>query len=261
VNITDRAATGQIIEATTSTGAKPIPAIADAHARAVRLSAAVRNLGSRRDDLAVAVAAALDRGDDPGSDPEVQAILVRQQIDNEGVAQAVDAIAFETFREVCHEHADQLVQSWRVPFDQAAGVLFSAHAAIGDLPLDDHAGWLAKGKDVASTWGNARAADATIDRIVLGWSALGEFTRLVSRDRRWNVLRLGAVGPVTFGALNDKATAWEAILAGVVLSLPTFDQFHDRVRVIQEAAARAQADAEQAAHDWATGRQRQAVIG
>ena len=261
MNITDRAATGQIIQATTTTGAKPIPAVADAYARTVKLASEVRHLGPRRDAIAVAVAAALDRGDDPGTDPQVQAILVRQQIANEGVAVQVDAIAFETFREVCTQQADALVQSWRVPFDRAAGVLVAAHQAIGDLALDSPGEILAKGGDAAKTWVDASTANDTIDRILLGWSALGEFTHRVPRDRRWNVVRLAAVDPATFGALNDKATPWEAILAGVVLSLPTFGEFHDRVRVIQQAAARAQADAEQAAHDWATGRQRRAVIG
>lgn len=263
MNLTDRAATGQILAATTTTGAKPIPAVADAHARTVKLAAEVRNLGSRRDAIGVAVAACLDRGDDPGADPQVQAILVRQQIANEGVAAQVDALVFETFREVCHEQADALVQSWRVPFDQAAGVLAKAHDQLGNVTLDQTGEILAKGGDAAKTWVNADEASKVIDRIVSGWSALGEFTRLVARDPRYPALRLAAVDPPKWQELqlqHRKVAPWDLVLAGVTLSLPTYAQHTERVRAIESAQARAAADAEQAGLDWATGRQRRAAV-
>ena len=129
------------------------------------------------------------------------------------------------------------MQSWRVPFDQAAATLAKAHDQLGNVTLDQTGEILAKGGDAAKTWVDASTAAKTIDRILLGWSALGEFTHRVSRDRRWNVLRLAAVDPAAFGALNYKTTPWEAILAGATLSLPTFDEYHARVRVIEQHLA------------------------
>jgi len=261
MNITDRAATAQIIQATTTTGATPVKAVADAHAHVVKLAAEVRGIGVAQGAIGQAVAEALDRGDDPAADSEVQRLLAATQISGEGTAQAVDAIVFEAFREAVHENADALVKSWQQPFDKAAATLATAHQAIGDLALDDHIAIMVKGGDIAKVWGDARNAADTIGRIVMGWSALGEVAHLASRDQRWNALRLAAVDPAAFGAIDPrKITPWEAVLAGLDLSLPSFEQYHQRVRAIEQAAARAQHDAQGDALDHATGRQRPATI-
>ncbi|MEP7194445.1 MAG: hypothetical protein ABI903_16490 [Actinomycetota bacterium] len=255
MNLTDRAAIGQIIAATVTTSAKPISAVVDSHASAVKYSTAARNLGVPQGVLAAAVTAALQRGDDPASCPEVQRVATASQISGEGVSQGVDAIVFETFREAAHNNADQLVESWRVPFDKAAATLTAAHQSIGNLALDDAAAIMLKGGDIAKVWGEAREAAATIDRIIMGWSALGEFTRLANRDQSWNVLRLAVVDLDTIGSLDPrKISPWEAVLAGLELDLPTFTEYQQRVRAIENAKADWSRQADQRNTDALTGR-------
>ncbi|MDI1288844.1 MAG: hypothetical protein PSX37_02685, partial [bacterium] len=183
-------------------------------------------------------AAALVRGDAPAADPEVQRIIVGQQLGNEGIARGVDAIAYDRFREACHANADKLVLSWRVPFDAAAADLVTAHQAIGDLALDDSTAIMLKGGDIAAIWTSARAAVAAIDVLVMGWSALGDYTRLAARDPRWTLLRLAAIDPPEFGGFAKRRIGpWDLVLAGEALTLPTFAEYHSRIRVIGTAVA------------------------
>lgn len=242
MNITDRSTATQIITAITTTEAKVPKTVTDTYARAVKLSEATRNLSAGSGALAVAVAAALEDGRDPTADPEVQRVLTASQLANDGVMQAVDGIAFDRFRDVCREHADTIVAALRKPFDQAAAALNEAHDRIGSVPLDNTAAIIAKGGDAADAWASAQAASATIEAVVSGWSALGDFTRLAPLAPRYRTLRLAAVDLDTWHnhrLAHGTATPWEAVLAGLDLHLPTFSEYRDRVRSLEDQQAQA----------------------
>ena len=72
--------------------------------------------------------------------------------------------------------------------------------------------------------------------------ALGEFTHLAANDQRHRLLRIAAVDYPTWqdqhlaGGRKSTITPWEAVLAGLTLSLPTFKQYRERVATIIDGA-------------------------
>ena len=235
MNITDRAMAQQIIGSFTDSGAKAPKSFADAHGRATRIAAAARNLGAGQGDLAQAVMAALDAGRDPAADPDVQRIAIAAQIANPGIEQQIDALAFDGFHEACAVHTDAIIAAWRKPFDAAAAVLADAHQRLGNLTLEDTASIIAKGADAAEVWAKATAAVKTIEAIRHGWLGLVGITRAAPEDRNYTVLRIAAVDYPTWTAQQlhgRKVGAWDAVLAGLALALPTPAEYRQRVAVI-----------------------------
>lgn len=114
------------------------------------------------------MADAIDNDRDPAGDPEVQRVLTATQIGNEGVRQHVNTLAYDRFRTVCDNYADQLVTAWRVPLDTAAATLVTAHDRFGTVSLTDTGTIMATGGDVADVWAAAREAVTTIDTITAG---------------------------------------------------------------------------------------------
>lgn len=240
MNISDRTTAAAIITAINNTDAKAPKAILDAYADCQRISTEAQHLYPRGDTLAPAVAAALSEGRDPATDPAVQRILIATQIGGEGIAAQVTDIAYDRFRQVCTQHADDLVLAWRKPFDTAAETLAVAHERIGTLALNDHAAIVALGGDSAGVWATARAAEQTIDTIAAGWMAVGEFTRTVQPSPDFRVLRLAAVDYQTWTAHNlhrAKLTPWEILPLGLELALPTVAEYRQRVQLITDAMA------------------------
>lgn len=237
----DRLTISQLMTSLDTLGVKAPAAITTAHQRVTRISTAAANMMPRPGDLYVAVTAALDADHDPAADPEVQRVLAASQIANISVTQAVDGIVFDQFRQVCHEHADAIIKALATPFDAAVKTLDRAHKAIGNLPIEDSAAILRKGGNIAKVWGEAQVAVATVDTVMTGWSALGEFTRLAPTDPHHRVLRLAAVSWQEWAdqALQGrKVTPWEAVLAGLDLNLPTFGEYRDRIRILAQGQQR-----------------------
>lgn len=234
MNVSDRTTAAQVISAFTSADAKAPKAVLAAYQDCQRVSAAARQLHPGRDTPGPAVAAALIAGHDPVTDPEVQRILIATELGGDGIPAQVDAVAFDLFGRVCAEHADDIVKSWAKVFDEAAATLRDAYARIGDLALDDTASVLVKGNDIADVWAAARKANGTIAAILGGWSALMQITGLASVGPRFRSLRLAEVLPGT-GLAHQKLSAWDAVRAGLTLSLPTAGEFRQRVSRIVEA--------------------------
>ena len=257
MNITDRATAQQILNAFTATGATAPKALIAAHERTTRLSEGVRALSTPPEAIFAAVAAAIERGDDPGADAEVQRILTSTQIQNAGVMAGVDDLAFGAFREACTAHTDAIIAAWRKPFDAAAAVLADAHQRLGNVGLEDTSTIIAKGADAADVWAKATAAVKVIEAIRHGWLGLVGITRAAPEDRNYTVLRIAAVDYPTWTAQQlhgRKVGAWDAVLAGLTLALPSPAEYRQRVNTItkaQEAEARQTASV---AHDYATGR-------
>jgi len=239
VNITDRALARTILNAIESTGTK-MPKVAAAYAHATKISDASHALGIPPNALALAVAAALNDDRDPGDDPEVRRIVTTNAFANPGITQAVDAQAFEGFRTVCRDNIDEIVKALQKPFDAAAATLAEAHSRIGDVPLEDTATIMRKGADVAEVWAKATAAVKVIDAAEAGWQALGEITRTATSDRRYVVLRIADVPYsewISSELEGKKLKPWDAMLAGLALSLPTVSEYRERVAVIEAGAA------------------------
>lgn len=256
MNLSARATAITIVDAIKATGIKA-PKITAAFDKATRISNAGQGLGLPGGTLIAAVADALGDDRDPAADPAVQRIVVMSAIAGEGVMQGVAAIAFDDFRAVCTDERDKLVDAWQAPFNASADELDQAHDRIGDIPLGETGPILAMGGDAAKMWAKANDAAHVIDTIAAGWFALGTLTRAVRDDPRYRALRTVDVDYTDWirAALERKRLApWDAILAGLSLSLPSYADYTERVARItadEDAARRAdQADATA----YATGR-------
>ncbi len=242
MNITDKAIARQIISASENAGTKIPRPIAQAFTDATLLSEAAGDLAAPPEALASAVTAALACGRDPAADPEVHRNLAAAQIANRGIQQAIDGIAFNAFRQVCIAHADRLVKAWRKPFAAAASTLTAGYRRIGNVPLDDAHSILRRGDDIAAVWAQAQAADAVISDLVSGWTALGDFTRLVRSDPRYAALRLASVDYPTWaahGLQGRRLTGWDAVRVGLTLELPTPAEYRTRIADLERGRQRA----------------------
>lgn len=258
MNATDATSIRQIFQSAASTGATlPGPVVA-AHERSARLAAAVRGIGPRQDDLAVAVVAALDAHRDPTSDDGVRRVLLARDLATDGLHRGVDSIAIEGTTRAMTEHRDEVVEAFREPFSVAATALTNARTELGPVALEDTAAILAKGGNAAAAFAAATNAVTTIRDIDDGWSALARLLH-VPLDPRYPVLRIAAVAYETWVEQElerKRLTAWEAVRLDLVLSLPTVADFRERAAVIEAGHVRAQERAEEANLDALTGRQR-----
>jgi len=245
MNITDRGNASTLIAALDKVGAKAPAAVTESYATTTRVSQAVRAIGVRPETIYPAVAAALERGDDPTTDTEVTRILVSGMISNQGVQTGVEDIAFTWFREVCADQSDQIVLALRKPFDQAATTLTTAHQSLGDVPLEDSDTILRIGGNAPSQWALAQSAVQTIDTVSRGWFALAAFTGHRTDTIRHQILRITTPTYAQWMSqeLEGKhADPWAAILEGLDLALPTFTQYRERVDAIAQGAQQAAAE-------------------
>ena len=264
MSISDRGTAVIIINTIAATGIKAPAALAESWQRTQRVSEKVHALGVRDSALYTPIYEAIMDDRDPAADPEVQRILTSGRISNGVVMAGVEAMAYAAFRDTCTEHADAIVSAWAKPFEAAAKTLDNAHQRIGDVPLEDSATILQKGGDIAQVWAQAQAAVHAVNTISGGWMALGEFTNRAANDQRYPVLRIASVDykmwqdqHLTGGRAGGRKitiTPWEAVLAGLTLSLPTFTEYAQRVDTIQQGAEQAAAQLEDDGRAYMTGR-------
>jgi len=246
MSISDRGTAVIIINTIAATGIKAPPALTESWQRTQRVSEKVHALGVRDSALYTPIYEAIMDDRDPAADPEVQRILTSGRISNGVVMAGVEAMAYAAFRDTCTEHADAIVSAWAKPFEAAADTLDKAHQRIGDVPLEDSATILSMSGDIAQVWAQAQAAVHDVNTISRGWMALGEFTNRAANDQRHRVLRIAAVTYQTWqdqhfaGGRKSTITPWEAVLAGLTLSLPTYTQYRERVATITDGAQQAE---------------------
>jgi len=257
--VTDSMHARQILASITSTGIE-VPAVTEAWAEVELLNSQARQIAPG--DLPGVVATAILAGHDPASDPDVQHVVTAQAIATEGTVRGVAALAYGMFRTVCAEHADPLVIAWRGPFDQAAETLTTAHERIGAVQLDDAATILLQGGDIAVVWARARAAVATIESVLTGWAALGEYSRTAPTDRNHRALRLADIAYPLWESLDGNVGPWELVGRGVTLALPTAREYRERVAAIDaQATAAAQTGEVDSLRSSIAGREIRSVIG
>ena len=237
MNITVRTSTSAVRQTYVTLDIKPPKALTDAYARAEKLTAKAGDLGARPGDLEQAVAAAVLADRDPSADPDVQRVTVAHALmANAGLAGAVSAAGLEGVRDVCVEHLDDIVGDWGQAFDKAAATLAAAHERIGSVPLTDTTAILARGGDVADVWASATRAEQTIDQALNGWVNLMALARVVL-DPRHRALKLAPMSLQQWESAPVKLTAWEAVIAGLALALPTIAEYRSRVASIQREQA------------------------
>ena len=233
MNLTDRATSNAILATFNNLGIKPPKALADAFVRADKLSEKAEHLVARPGEFEEVVIAALLADRDPASDPEVQRVATAHNLmSNHGLADSIGGAATEAIRDACRTHRDRILTDWRKAFDQAATTLTTAHARIGDLPLSETGPILAKGGDIAAVWATATTAEQTIDQILSGWVGLMTLLR-VSLDPRHRSLKLASLTLDQWRDLSPKLGAWDALCAGLDLSLPSLEEYRSRVARIQ----------------------------
>lgn len=237
MSTTERVLANQIMATTSATGAKAPKAVLDSYRRAVRISEAARSIPVPRGGLAVAVAAALDDGRDPASDPDVQRAVTANSLTGRGITDQVDDIAYARFLDVCRDQADAIISAWAKPFTVAAATLATAHQRIGSVALTDTDPIMRSGGDVAEIWSAAVSASQVIEAINAGWVALAQYTRLASIDPRYSLLRIASVDYATWTDKQldrQKVTPWDAVILGLDPSLPTFTEYRRRVQTLEQ---------------------------
>ncbi len=244
----------QLFQAAQTLDVKFPKPVAEAREQVEAVRAAVEGIPQHdREGVARAVADALIEGADPLTDPGVARALTLAAITQPGVIDHVEISAFSRLWEACHEHQDAMVHAMQKPFDTAADVLVSAHERIGDLDLKtDSEAILRKGGDIAKAYTGAVEASATIDAVILAWSMLGQFVGNSQPDVRWVALRITNPPEGVFDELDlsrKSLTAWDAVRAGLSLTLPTLPEYTERRAAITEYRARVARSQEQARRD------------
>jgi len=243
-----QSAATQILTHTQTLGL-PLPKpVLEAHARVGKVRAGKNSIPAHNlTGVAAAVADALGRDADPTTDPEVVRAIALNVITGPGVLVHVEEASFSRLWVAYRECEDEIVAELRKPFDQAAATLALAHERIGDLDLTkDSEAILKKGGDIAAVWAGAVEANKTIDSVILTWVALGQLIHPEPIDRRWLNLRI--VNPTAdkwdqADLSLKQITAWDAVRAGIGLSLPTLSEYTERRAVIVKQRAKIQASA------------------
>lgn len=226
----------QLLGAFTSLGATIPKAVAHANKQAAQLVAAGDSLPVAEGLLLPAIAAAVADGRDPAADPEVQRLVTARAIGTQG-GLALTSLAAARLQEACCQHADEIVAAWSSSFDTAAAALTEAHGHLGPVPLEDTTSIIARGPDAAVEWARAQTATATLESVRVGWLALAALGR-INLDVRYSALRIAEVDAATWQQhrLQDKKnlTAWEALSYGLCLSLPTLNEYRQRLARLQQ---------------------------
>ena len=228
-----QAAARQLLTHAKTLGLQLPKPVREAHAKVEKIRAGMGSIPAHNlAGVATAVAAALGRDADPTTDPEVAQAIALNAITMPSVIDHIEAASFSGLWEACRDHQDDIVAELRKPFDKAAAALVVAHERIGDFDLKtDSNDILKQGGDIAAVWAQAVEADKLIASVVASWFELGQFLHPGLADRRWVNLRL-VNPPADVWDEHDLSRTllgpWDAVRAGLALTLPTLAGFDER---------------------------------
>jgi len=194
--------------------------------------------------LGAAIAAAVLAGRDPAADKEVQRLRTLESISpmaassvrDWGEAHIVAALT---------EHADAMLETFRVESVTAGEALTAAFELVGDIELNESEAFLRRGPEGAEAWANANAAVDRLKALTQAWSSLAELTRFSSDNGR-PVLRLADLTADDFDKVGRSADAWTLVRAGVRIELADRTTMPQRIAHIADGMqARVQTQADQ----------------
>lgn len=220
----------QILANADQVGAKIRKTIRTEHDKLADLADKTRHLDVVTADVPGAVLDAIAAGSDPTLDPGVQrAIAGRLIIDSAGGVQMALSNRSSAF---VMEHADEIIEAFIEPFDNAAASLAAALERIGMADLGDTQAVLARGGDAAASWAEAQDAERTITLIRNTRQLLGTTTSRYQVDPRYKLLTYAEVPADRF--IDEQLGGSElrpsdVLRSGFRLSLATADVYRARV--------------------------------
>jgi hypothetical protein len=213
-----------------------------------------------RGQLTTAVVRCLTNGDDPADDPDVQRMLVRAQLDTLDFGAHLAQLANQRRIDALVEHTPTIVDQLAQVVDQANTDLTDARTHLPtrvDLTDVTVASTL-RNPDHLHAWGRARQALDRLRTVIQVWTSLATLTGhgYTAKDRLAPLI-LADLTPDQLNRLGSRDPL-AAALAGLPLSLATFDSYQQRIAAIndhrQREATRQQANDRRLAHSSATNR-------
>lgn len=193
--------------------------------------------------LGAAIAAALLAGRDPAADKEVQHLCTLDAI-LATAGPTVRAWGVDRITAALTEHADEMLETWRVASITAGENLTATFEMVGDIGLNDSETFLRRGPQGATQWALARTAIDTLKNLAQAWAALAELTHFGSVSG-YPVLRLAELDADTLDKVGRTADAWTLVRAGARIELA--DRTTMPERIAQLAADRLERTENQAA--------------
>lgn len=156
----------QILRCARSLGADLPEPVAELEAARRRFDTAASTLGPEPGRLVDAVRAAIDNGQDPASDPEVQRLVTATSLaGNRELHDQLNHFGLGELRTAILEHTDEILDTWRPAFDAAVDAITTALDTLGtgrrgSLPRQpDH------DQAAARAWAEATTAISTIRQV------------------------------------------------------------------------------------------------
>ena len=200
-------------------------------------------------ELQAAIAAAVEAGDDPLSDPDVLELAARRELASGNVTHHLG----EQARRLLIDNAVDLFAAFEPAFDRAADLLRDAHTALSSV---DFRGAVPQPKPPA--WDQAEVAERTITDIYNLWKILASSPcgAPFPYSPRYSTLVWTNPSPQQWFQLRpdtEHVRPWDAVAAGLPLSLATSpDIYRARIAALdaykqEQAEAKARAEREQRA--------------
>lgn len=195
--------------------------------------------------VAAAVLDALAQGNDPMTDTDVHAAVIRR-----GIVDAREQVAGSLYRraeQFLSDHADAVLAAFK-PAVQAAGAKLAA--AVETLGADTELvaeEILKRGPQAAQAWTDVRAAEATVADVLTVRKLLTGYSR-IRNVGRYAVLTIADAPPQDLARPIDQSIprAWDIVRQGWTLALATTEELERRIAAAmgeQDSANQAQRDA------------------
>lgn len=245
-------ALNQVIRNAQRLGATIPEALLTEHAKVTKIAQRGRTLKAELGhDIGAAVVAALEADRDPFTDPGVTEAVVRRAV-TEGGHGVAAAVADRAARFV-EEHALDLLDVFRGPFDEAAATITEGHRVLGDADLDNTRAIGKLGGEAGRAWADVQAAEKVIGEVQQAWKLLSQVAgHAVPWFPQYRLLTIADVPADVWVAENlshTRVTPWDAARHGWPLDLATPDRFRERMAAVNAAAQAQRAAGEQAFRD------------
>lgn len=201
----------------------------------------------RTEPMSTAALAALEAGNDPTADPEVQRAVVRRALGE--LPRGLDGALSERAQAFAEEYAPTILGLFAEPFAQAAATITQALESLGDVDLDDTAAVLSRGGDSAMLWAQAKGADKAIGDIRQVRGQLANVAPQLAVDPQYRLLSIADVPPAAFiddQLFNSALGALAAAQRGFELSAADPDTLAERVRGVMDELQRRQSQQDDA---------------